>query len=292
MWYNKNIENTERTIFMKIRKFTACAAAAVIAMTALSGCREDDPLEGAVVGENSFIMTLYPDIAPITCENFKGLVEDGFYNGLTFHRVVDEFVAQGGDPRGDGTGSSDDAITGEFSANGVANNLSHVRGTVSMARADEFNSATCQFFICYEDLTYLDGSYAAFASVTEGMETVDSFLSVPRSKGRMGEISSPDNPIYILHAEEIEADSAGNPRIQFVIYIDKDTNVNDSGSGLVQQSTAASQPAEITTDDPAAATDISTSVTDVTTASEDDASSVLSTDTSSETTSETVQAVG
>ncbi len=249
MWYNKNIEKTERTISMKIQKFAACAAAAVIAMTSFSGCRESDPLENAVVGENSFIMTLYPDIAPITCENFKGLVEDGFYNGLTFHRVVDEFVAQGGDPNGDGTGSSGETITGEFSANGVANNLSHVRGTVSMARADDFNSAACQFFICYEDLTYLDGSYAAFASVTEGMEAVDSFLSVPRSIGRMGEISSPDNPIYILHAEMIEPDSAGNPRVQFVTYIDKNTNVNESKTPAASTGGASlSEPADTSSD--------------------------------------------
>ena len=260
IWYNNSIENIERTISMKIQKFTACAAAAVIAMTAFSGCRESDPLESAVVGENSFIMTLYPDIASITCENFEGLVEAGFYNGLTFHRVVDEFVAQGGDPNGDGTGSSGKTITGEFSANGVENNLSHVRGTVSMARADDFNSAACQFFICYEDLTYLDGSYAAFASVTEGMEAVDSFLSVPRSVGRMGEVSSPDNPIYILHAEMIESDSAGNPRVQFVIYIDKDKNVNAGGSASFSSTTSAKTESTTVYDASESSTETSTEV--------------------------------
>lgn len=202
---------------MKIWKCAAVAVSAAMTLTLLAGCNEDDPLEKAVVGENSFIMTLYPDIAPITCANFQSLVEEGFYNGLTFHRVVDEFVAQGGDPSGDGTGGSGKAITGEFAENGVNNTLSHTRGTVSMARADDYNSATCQFFICYTDLTYLDGTYASFGVVTEGMEVVDGFLDVPRSVGRMGEISVPETPIVIEHAAMIEADSAGNPRVQFVV---------------------------------------------------------------------------
>ncbi|MBQ8687050.1 MAG: peptidylprolyl isomerase [Ruminococcus sp.] len=223
MWYNRSTENTERTISMKFWKCAACTISAAMALSLLAGCSKGDPLEKAVVGENSFIMTLYPDVAPITCENFQELVEDGFYNGLTFHRVVDEFIAQGGDPNGDGTGGSGTAITGEFSANGVSNSLSHTRGTVSMARADDYNSATCQFFICYEDLTYLDGTYASFGVVTEGMEVVDAFLDVPRSVGRMGETSVPDSPIVIEHAAVIEADTAGNPRVQFLISMEKDT---------------------------------------------------------------------
>lgn len=204
---------------MRIRSIAACTMLGIMTVSMLSGCKNDDPMNSAVVGENSFILTLYPDIAPVTCENFKQLVDDGFYNGLTFHRVVDGFIAQGGDPNGDGTGASSEAITGEFYSNGVSNNLSHVSGTVSMARADDFNSATCQFFICLDDLTYLDGKYAAFGNVTEGMEVVDSFLNVPRSVGRMGEVSSPDIPIYIEYAKTVEADSAGNPRIQFLIRI-------------------------------------------------------------------------
>lgn len=218
-WYNRNTEITERTVFMRIRSIAACTMLGIMTVSMLSGCKNDDPMNSAVVGENSFILTLYPDIAPVTCENFKQLVDDGFYNGLTFHRVVDGFIAQGGDPNGDGTGASSEAITGEFYSNGVSNNLSHVKGTVSMARADDFNSATCQFFICLDDLTYLDGKYAAFGNVTEGMEVVDSFLNVPRSVGRMGEVSSPDIPIYIEYAKTVESDSAGNPRIQFLIRI-------------------------------------------------------------------------
>lgn len=215
---------------MKKAKGITCVLVSVMAVSMFSGCSNENPLDGAVIGENSFIMTLYPDIAPITCENFQKLVDEGFYNGLTFHRVVDDFVVQGGDPNGDGTGSSSESIKGEFSENGVANNLSHVRSTVSMARADDFDSATCQFFICLSDLTYLDGSYAAFANVTEGMEVIDNFLNVPRSVGRMGELSSPDTPIYIKYSGTIEADSAGNPRIQFLIDIDSSASSSKSTS--------------------------------------------------------------
>lgn len=215
---------------MKKTKGITCVLVSVMAVSMFSGCSKENPLDGAVIGENSFIMTLYPDIAPITCENFQKLVDEGFYNGLTFHRVVDDFVVQGGDPNGDGTGSSSESIKGEFSENGVANNLSHVRSTVSMARADDFDSATCQFFICLSDLTYLDGSYAAFANVTEGMEVIDNFLNVPRSVGRMGELSSPDTPIYIKYSGIIEADSAGNPRIQFLIDIDSSASSSTSTS--------------------------------------------------------------
>ncbi len=206
---------------MKIWKLIACSVSATAVISLFGGCDKKDPFEGAEIGENSFIMTLYPDVAPETCSNFQKLVNNGFYNGLTFHRVVDEFVAQGGDPNGDGTGKSDEAVKGEFAQNGVENSLSHVRGTVSMARAEDFDSATCQFFICYQDIAYLDGLYAAFGSVTEGMEVVDGFLDVPRSIGRMGEISVPDTPIYIQYAGEIEPDEAGNPRVQFMIYIDE-----------------------------------------------------------------------
>lgn len=125
-----------------------------------------------------FTMEVYPKVAPITVENFLGLVEDGFYSGLTFHRVIEGFMAQGGafDPVNQ---SNDPAasIKGEFSSNGVENNLSHQRGVVSMARTNEPDSASSQFFICYDDASFLDGDYAAFGYVTEGMETVDSFLS-------------------------------------------------------------------------------------------------------------------
>ena len=113
------------------------------------------------------------DIAPITVTNFVNLAKDGFYDGLTFHRIISGFMIQGGDPEGNGTGGSGDPIKGEFSENGVENSISHVRGTISMARSSEYDSASSQFFIMHQDGTYLDGQYAGFGTVTEGMEIVD-----------------------------------------------------------------------------------------------------------------------
>ena len=113
------------------------------------------------------------DTAPVTVTNFINLANSGFYNGLTFHRVIDGFMIQGGDPNGDGTGGSSEKIKGEFSRNGVENNISHVRGTISMARSSANNSASSQFFIMQKDTTSLDGQYAAFGTVTSGMEIVD-----------------------------------------------------------------------------------------------------------------------
>lgn len=118
-------------------------------------------------------MELYADIAPITVANFAKLVNEGFYNGLTFHRIMSGFMIQGGDPLGNGTGGSDEEIKGEFALNGVENLISHTRGTISMARASAYNSASSQFFIMHQDYTGLDGAYAAFGKVTDGMEVVD-----------------------------------------------------------------------------------------------------------------------
>lgn len=113
------------------------------------------------------------DTAPITTENFINLAKSGFYDGLTFHRIISGFMIQGGDPKGNGTGGSDKTIKGEFSNNGVKNNISHKRGVISMARSQDMNSASSQFFIMHKDADYLDGSYAAFGHVTEGMDVVD-----------------------------------------------------------------------------------------------------------------------
>lgn len=116
---------------------------------------------------------LYGEAAPITVENFLKLAGDGFYDGLTFHRIIKGFMIQGGDPLGNGTGGSDEKIKGEFSSNGVENNLSHTRGAISMARATSKDSASSQFFIVHEDSAFLDGEYACFGYVTEGIEVVD-----------------------------------------------------------------------------------------------------------------------
>ena len=116
---------------------------------------------------------LYGDIAPITVANFVKLAREGFYDGLTFHRVISGFMIQGGDPNGNGTGGSKENIKGEFSANGVKNDLKHTRGVLSMARSSAPDSASSQFFIMHQDAPHLDGAYAAFGKVTEGMEIVD-----------------------------------------------------------------------------------------------------------------------
>lgn len=118
-------------------------------------------------------LELYPDDAPETVKNFEELVGKGFYDGLTFHRVISGFMIQGGCPEGNGTGNSGTHIKGEFLANGVVNNIKHERGVLSMARAADPNSASCQFFIMHEDAPYLDGNYAAFGRVIEGMDAVD-----------------------------------------------------------------------------------------------------------------------
>lgn len=121
---------------------------------------------------------LNPEIAPITVENFVKLVNKGFYNGLTFHRVIKGFMIQGGCPKGNGTGGPGYTIKGEFLANGVNNTLKHTRGVISMARAMDPNSAGSQFFIMHKDAPHLDGQYAAFGAVTSGIEVVDKIAAV------------------------------------------------------------------------------------------------------------------
>lgn len=131
--------------------------------------------------ENGGVMKLelYPDIAPITVENFVNLANEGFYDGLIFHRVISGFMIQGGDPMGTGMGGSDKKIKGEFEVNGVNNTLSHDRGVISMARSRMFDSASSQFFICHADASFLDGQYAAFGRVIEGIEVVDEIAAIP-----------------------------------------------------------------------------------------------------------------
>ena len=121
---------------------------------------------------------LYPEIAPLTCENFEKLVKQGFYNGLIFHRVIPGFMIQGGCPDGTGMGGPGWQIKGEFSANGVKNDLKHTRGVISMARSSMPNSAGSQFFLMHADAPYLDGQYAAFGKIVEGLEVVDEIAAV------------------------------------------------------------------------------------------------------------------
>lgn len=154
----------------------------------------------------TFTVELYPEYAPKTVENFLKLVNEKFYDGTPFHRVVEGFMAQGGDPDGDGIGGSSETIPGEFLYNGFADNtLSHTRGVISMARTSDPDSASSQFFICYSDsCTSLDGQYAAFGKVIEGMETVDNFLKVERTYNSGGELAIPVTPIIVESARVVE----------------------------------------------------------------------------------------
>ncbi len=176
--------------FMK-RIFTVLLSLLMLSslMCSLASCSGNTTDDGGDYGETIMVqiemdnggiikLELYPEIAPITVENFVKLAKDGFYDGLIFHRVIKDFMIQGGDPEGTGMGGSDEKIKGEFAVNGVKNSISHKRGVISMARSSNYNSASSQFFICHADATYLDGQYAAFGKVVEGMDVVDEIASV------------------------------------------------------------------------------------------------------------------
>lgn len=135
------------------------------------------------------------DAAPVTVANFLKLAEEGFYDGLTFHRIIDGFMIQGGDPLGNGTGGSGETIKGEFSQNGVENSLSHTRGAISMARSQKMDSASSQFFIVHKDSTYLDGQYACFGYVTEGMEVVDAICEETPVTDGNGTVAAENQPV-------------------------------------------------------------------------------------------------
>ena len=169
-----------------MKKILTILLLAALALTVFSGCGKDsgingDPIMVEITMENGGVMKLelYPDVAPITVENFVTLADEGFYDGLIFHRVISGFMIQGGDPTGTGYGDpSQKKIKGEFAANGVKNDIAHVRGVISMARSQNMDSATSQFFIMHADASYLDGQYAAFGRVIEGIEVVDEIAGV------------------------------------------------------------------------------------------------------------------
>lgn len=147
------------------------------------------------------VVELDPTAAPNTVANFISLVEDGFYDGLTFHRVIPGFMIQGGDPAGNGLGGPDYTIKGEFTSNGFENNLKHERGVISMARAEDPDSASSQFFIMVEEASHLDEKYAAFGKVIEGMETVDAIVAVERDAS--------DKPLEDQKMKKVEVDTKG-----------------------------------------------------------------------------------
>ena len=176
-----------KTVHHRFRRISALCLVALLAALLLtaSGCKRatDNPL-ATITMESGDIITLYlyPDKAPNTVANFIYLANSGFYDGTIFHRTLSNYLIQGGDPEGTGMGGSDTKIKGEFKQNGWDNPISHVRGVISMARSRSMDSASSQFFICHGDATYLDGQYAAFGKVTEGMDVVDEIASVPTDK--------------------------------------------------------------------------------------------------------------
>lgn len=152
-------------------------------------------VEIVIKDKGTIAVELDADTAPITVTNFIDLCNEGFYDGLTFHRIIDGFMMQGGDPEGTGMGGSDRNIKGEFAANGIENDISHVRGAISMARSQAPDSASSQFFIVHEDSTFLDGNYAAFGMVTSGMEIVDDICKNTPVTDDNGSVNMEDRPI-------------------------------------------------------------------------------------------------
>lgn len=148
-----------------------------------------------IADQGVITVALYGNDAPISVANFVKLANEGFYNGLTFHRIISGFMMQGGDPNGNGTGGSENTIKGEFSSNGVENTLSHTRGAISMARSQNPDSASSQFFICHADSTFLDGQYACFGYVTDGMDVVDAVCEAAQPTDGNGTIPADQQPV-------------------------------------------------------------------------------------------------
>ncbi len=199
-----------------MRRKIGMIAAVLLAILAMVGCQktEDTSTKSEIQAESSkdllsgihhaeiqvkeygtITVELDADAAPVTVTNFVNLAKDGFYDGLTFHRIMDGFMIQGGDPNGDGTGGADETIKGEFSSNGVENEISHTRGTISMARAQDPDSASSQFFIVHEDSTFLDGEYAAFGHVTSGIEIVDQICKDVPAEDDNGTVKAENQPV-------------------------------------------------------------------------------------------------
>lgn len=203
------------------KRYVICLLALTLFTVLLAGCKknnnEDKPviyLTGVhyvamdIKDYGTITLALDADTAPITVTNFMSLVESGFYNGLTFHRVIEGFMMQGGDPSADGTGGSDTTITGEFSENGIQNLISHTRGTISMARSTDNDSASSQFFIVHQDSTALNGKYAAFGTVVAGMDVVDRICTETPVQDEQGTVLEGNQPIInsitVITAEQAQ----------------------------------------------------------------------------------------
>ena len=179
------------------RKLTALLMLLALCAALLTGCSKSDGPQAVIVVRDygTITVALNPEVAPITVENFVNLAKSGFYDGLTFHRIMSGFMIQGGDPDGNGTGGSGTNIKGEFGANGVKNDLSHTRGAISMARSNAYDSASSQFFIVHQDSTFLDGQYACFGYVTSGMEVVDAICAAVPVQDNNGTVLAADQPV-------------------------------------------------------------------------------------------------
>jgi peptidyl-prolyl cis-trans isomerase B (cyclophilin B) len=185
---------TARTVL-----FLATALLGITGAGLLSGCSQKPVVEITMQDGGKIDIELDPSEAPDTVKNFLKLVNEGFYDGLTFHRIIPGFMIQGGDPEGTGLGGSDATIKGEFSSNGVKNSISHERGVISMARSNDPDSASSQFFITNADSVFLDGEYAAFGRVTSGMDTVDQISAV-----KTGANDAPETPVVIASIKQIQ----------------------------------------------------------------------------------------
>lgn len=192
-----------------IAKWILVLTLSLALLAPMAACAENEPVATAwvqidVQDYGTITAELYGEVAPITVENFLKLVDEGFYDGLTFHRIISGFMIQGGDPLGNGTGGSSETIKGEFASNGVENPISHVRGVLSMARTMDPDSASSQFFIMHADADYLDGEYAAFGRVLSGMEVVDAICENTPAEAGTGSVERAEQPV-ITSIKRIEA---------------------------------------------------------------------------------------
>jgi len=202
-----------------MKGYTVLALIIFLITTLLTGCMSKETPENPEVTSNGkhpkvqiemqdgskMVLELYPEFAPETVENFLNLSKAGFYDGLKFHRIVKGFMIQGGDPKGDGTGGSENKIKGEFEENGFAQNtLKHTKGVISMARSKDLNSASSQFFIVDGDASFLDGQYSAFGKLIEGEETLSQIANTPVSRNIYGELSLPEEDVVIKKVTILE----------------------------------------------------------------------------------------
>ena len=188
-----------------MKRFISVCIITLMAVFCLAGCGSSGESAADPIGIHHAVIEIQDygtieleldgDTAPITVQNFMDLANAGFYDGLTFHRIMDGFMIQGGDPNGDGTGGSDKTIKGEFESNGVANDISHKKGVISMARSQEPDSASSQFFIVVADSDFLDGEYAAFGHVTSGQEVADKIAKDAKPLDDNGTIAPEDQPV-------------------------------------------------------------------------------------------------